>query len=242
VPLLQPQQPIEFDDAIIHFRCGDVLSTRSLTYGFMTFHGYSRHLSPHVRTIGILTQPFGRQPNETIMTESFVGQQRNLDAADANQTQRCGTLVFAFVDFLKEQFPNATVSIRNDPSETIALAYTRMVLANQTVSCMTTFSVFPIVGTFGTGYFLRPIQYGTSSWLSHWKYPITKMNHNNSNVVLFDEPYILLGYEAKDLWDTYGDDVVLQWFRTGTYTISSILLVKYYFTHLFIRVLKYYQA
>jgi hypothetical protein len=186
----------------------------------MTFHGYSRHISTHVRTIGILTQPFDEHPNATNISESFVVQQRSLDTDNVQQMERCQTLVFAFVDFLREQFPNAIVRIRNDPTETIALAYSRMVMANETVAGMSTFSVFPILGTFGTGYFLRPKSGDPAMWLTHWKYPITNMIRQDSNIVLFDESNLLVGPKAKALWDTHGDDVVLQWFRTGMYTLD----------------------
>jgi hypothetical protein len=187
----------------------------------MAFDGYSRHISKHVRTIGILTQPFGLKANVTNITESLVVQQRRVDAADAQQTQRCQTLVFAFVRHLQERFPNATVRIRNDPSETIAIAYSRMVMANQTVAGMSSFGVFPLLGTFGTGYFLRPKLGDPSCWLTHQKYPITEVYRHDRNIVMFDESKLLLGSRGKKLWDTYGDDVVLQRFRTGTYILNK---------------------
>jgi hypothetical protein len=48
---------VDLDDAVIHFLCGDLLSTKNTSYGFMTFAGYTRHISPEARSIGILTQP-----------------------------------------------------------------------------------------------------------------------------------------------------------------------------------------
>ena len=151
--------------------------------------------------------------SSTIMT----AQARVLDTADRQQVERCRTLVHAFKDYLQKQFPNTSISIRNGKSETIALAYARMVMAKQVVGCMSTFSIFPILGTFGTGYYLRPKLYDPSMFLTHRMYPVTKFVDPTNSFVLFDEKNVLLGPQAKDLWDKYGDDAVLKWFHTGKY-------------------------
>jgi hypothetical protein len=39
----------------------------------------------------------------------------------------------AMVDFLQETFPQARVTIHNGRTATIALAYARMIMANQTI-------------------------------------------------------------------------------------------------------------
>jgi hypothetical protein len=230
LPLIK--QPIEFDDAVIHFRCGDLLSTKLKSYGFMTFHGYSRHIHASVRTIGILTQPFGSfsssssstSNSTTIVTndEETNDQKRSLDTGNIQQAQRCRTLVYAFVEFLQNTFPKASIRIRNDRSETIALAYARMVMANQVVASMSTFGIFPTICTFGTGYYLHPRPNDPSIWLMNKVSPITKVQ--NSNVVIFDEINLKVGLETRNLWDAYGDDIVLQWFRTGQYTVDESIL------------------
>jgi hypothetical protein len=46
------------DDAVIHFRCGDLMNSGHGEFDFLTFKGYTRYISPEARTIGILTQPF----------------------------------------------------------------------------------------------------------------------------------------------------------------------------------------
>jgi hypothetical protein len=213
VPLIK--EPITFDDAVIHFRCGDLLSTTLSSYGFLTFHGYSRHISSQTtRTIGILTQPL-----DTIANESDAQKQaRTLDSGNEQLLKRCRTLVYAFVDHLQERFPNAIITIRNDASETIALAYARMVMAQQVVGGMSTFSTFPIISSFGDGYYLRPRIVEPSKWIVHPDYPVTKMKPNN--LKLFRESNIMIGSQTKDLWDTYGDATVLEWFRTGSVNIS----------------------
>ena len=237
VPLIPLQSPnpdnnILLDDAVIHFRCGDLLSTDLLAYGFLTFHGYSRHISSSVQSIGILTQPFGKIKNSTDATIGQLhanvteqgrqravtsDQERLLDTGNETISRRCRTLVYAFQDYLQDNFPKAKVHIRNDRTETIALAYVRMVMAKQVVGSMSTFSIYPIIGTFGTGYYLRPKLNDPSYWAENNIYPVTKIW--DIRTVIFDEDAKLLGTKTRDLWDAYGDDVVLQWFRTGNYTL-----------------------
>ena len=212
--------PIEFDDVVIHFRCGGLLSTKLKSYGFLTFDGYSRHISKGTaRKIGILTQPFG---TITVSSTSIeTAQVRTLDSGKLQQIERCRALIFAFVEHIQRRFPKATVSIRNDKSETIALSYTRMVLARQVIGSMSTFSIFPILSTFGTGYYLRPRMYDPSMWLSHRSYPVSNFINRPNSFVLFDDANVMLGSQTKNLWDKHGEDVVLEWFRTGNYTLPS---------------------
>jgi hypothetical protein len=242
IPLLG-NDDIDFDDAVIHFRCGDLLSTNLPSYGFLTFNGYSRHIDPiKTRSIGIVTQPFRSSVSfnttkssikKKLNDPSLTIQERELDTGNIQQAQRCKTLVYALVDYLQEQFPNVTITIRNDPKETIALVYVRMVMAQQSIAVMSTFSTFPTLGTFGTGYYLRPRHIEPSSWLVNPIYPITAIynnnnnnNKNNNNIILFDEKNMLVGSQAKDLWDKYGDTIVLEWFRTGKYNKNNFIKSK----------------
>jgi hypothetical protein len=196
---------VELDDAVIHFRCGDLLGSNLTQYGFMTFSGYVRHISSEARSIGILTQPFARDTATT--------QQRIVDA-DSLQKQRCKTLVLALKDYISERYPLAAVNIRNDANETIALAYARIVMANQSIGARSTFSVFPIVATFGTGYYLRPANYTPDRWLERLSRrslldPLT----GKPNLVLFEEANLLIGSHATEMWDSIGENAVLSWFR-----------------------------
>jgi len=56
------------------------------------------------------------------------------------------------VTFLQREFPRAVVRVHNDPDETIALTYARMIMANQTFAVMSTFALFPAIANFGMGY------------------------------------------------------------------------------------------
>ena len=219
IPLVQMQQPrknIRFDEAVIHFRCGDLLTVDLSGYGFLTFHGYSRHISSSVRSIGILTQPFGKLKKNAVVEKahhpsSIADQGRTMDTANEIVARRCLTLVYAFKQYLEDKFPNATVQIHNDRTESIALAYARMVLAKQVVGSMSTFSIYPIIGTFGTGYYLRPKEIDPSCWLQNDMYPVSKIQELRT--VIFDDNNTLLGRDPRELWNSRGDDFILQWFR-----------------------------
>jgi hypothetical protein len=194
---------VTLDDAVIHFRCGDLLTTNLTSYGFMKFSGYTRHISAEARSIGILTQPFQDKNNQ---------QQRTQDA-DFTSRRRCRTLVVALKAYILRRNPTARVFIRNDPDETIALTYARMVMANQTVGTMSTFSAFPVVATFGTGYFLRPKKWSPNVWMRNHPNMIDELT-GKPNLVLFDEESVLVGSQAADLWNAQGVNAVLGWFRS----------------------------
>ena len=219
VPLIQLQRPndnVIFDDAVIHFRCGDLLLTDLEAYGFLTFNGYSRHISSSVRSIGILTQPFGTVKKSKVTEEvqqqsSITDQRRKMDTDHEIVARRCLTLVYAFKQYLEEKFPNASVYIRNDRKETVALAYARMVMAKQVVGSMSTFSIYPVIGTFGTGYYMRPKSVDPSCWVENDMYPVSIIQ--DLRTVIFDEDHTLLGRDPRELWNNHGDDVILQWFR-----------------------------
>jgi hypothetical protein len=194
---------VTLDDAVIHFRCGDLLTTNLTSYGFMKFSGYTRHISADARSIGILTQPFQDKKKQ---------QQRTQDA-DFTSRRRCRTLVVALKAYISRRHPTTRVSIRNDPNETIALTYARMIMANQTVGTMSTFSAFPVVATFGTGYFLRPKKWSPNVWMRNHPNMIDELT-DKPNLVLFDEESVLVGPQTTDLWNAQGVNAVLGWFRS----------------------------
>jgi hypothetical protein len=147
---------VDLDDAVIHFRCGDLMDSDHPNFAFLKFASYIQDISSEARSIGIITQPFAKVSNDTVddtagTNNTSLGQERWYDASSTTK-DRCRTVVLAFVDFISERFPTSTVTIHNGPSETIALAYARMIMANQTVAGISTFGVFPVVASFGTAY------------------------------------------------------------------------------------------
>ena len=143
-PGSSPLNPIlpdeELDDVAIHFRCGDIFSTSLPDFGIINFHEYLKFISPQVRSIGIVTQPFETDRNRKV---------------DADRTEDCKRVVLSLVDFLHASYPNANISIRNDKNETLPLAFARLTMANQSFVSLSSFGIFPVVSTFGNGYFQR---------------------------------------------------------------------------------------
>lgn len=189
---------IELDDAVLHFRCGDLINSDHPRYGFMKFSGYSKHISPAARTIGIVTQPF-----------DGVGQQRGRDD-DQSTGDRCRLVVALFVKHLQERFPGAKIRIHNDRNETIPLTFARMIMANQTVISISKFGGFAGVATFGTAYIRKPdFHEAPNLWLL---YP--RIESITENVFLIEEPR-LMASQCKDMWGKTGV-AVLEWFMNDT--------------------------
>lgn len=188
----------ELDDAMLHFRCGDLVMSNHPSFGFMKFGSFSRHISPDVRSIGIATQPYDSDT-----------QQRSEDSG-ATKMARCKQLVEAFVEHLTQEFPNAKVHVHNGPNETIALTFARMIMANQTVIPITSFGVFPGVSTFGTGYIRKPdYPKAPNRWLLSSP-PIDQVE----NIKLIDEPRLMAG-SVKRMWGADGSDLI-EWFKNYT--------------------------
>lgn len=130
---------IELDDVAVHFRCGDILeSTPHKKYGYARFHSLANFIDVSTVSIGIVTQPF------------HGGQARR---RDKNKHGRCAILLGALQATLQQRFPQAVVSVRNSPNETITLAYARLIMAKQAIAAGTsTFVNMPFHATFGTAH------------------------------------------------------------------------------------------
>jgi len=182
------------------FVLADLMASNHPSFGFMKFSGYTKYISKEARSIGILTQPFDKNPDS-----------RKFDAGEAKRT-RCRIVVLSLVDYIRERFPNASINIHNGPNETIALAYARMVMANQTIVGISSFGVFPGIGTFGTGYIRKPDFPKVPN-----KFLINpRIDELTSNVVLIDEPQRIMCGAIKGLWQTQGEVGVLNWFWNDT--------------------------
>ncbi len=137
-----PRTDLEIDDAAIHFRCGDVFGeTKKDVYGLIKFREYVERIpNETTRSIGIHTQSF----NISLLRE-----------ADQDTVHDCEKVVHILVMYLQRVYPNATISIRNTMDDTIPISYARMTMAAQTITSMSTFGIFPAIGSFGDGYFQK---------------------------------------------------------------------------------------
>jgi hypothetical protein len=206
---------LQFDDVVIHFRCGDLMSLGHPDYCFVPFASFARHIPPQVRSIGIVTQPFTK-------TKPGVGWSRGVDVKSSTGLQRCRVVVQDYQAYLQRAFPNATVTIHNSgESESMTLAYTRMIMANQTFCMASTFPIFAALATFGHAYIHVPRYENAPSRFLLSPEPSQVVHHhnnvveNNDNIhLLRNEPYIMADDLIK-MWKRpgQGQDAVLEWFR-----------------------------
>jgi hypothetical protein len=143
LPLLLDQPPIirnvVLDDVAIHFRCGDVMGgVNRDDFGMIKFTEYRKHISPSAKSIGILTQPFERGRNRK---------------TDSSRTSWCRNATYLLVETLQKDFPEARISIHNGMNETLPLAYARLTMAYQSFTSLSSFGIFPVIGSIGEGYF-----------------------------------------------------------------------------------------
>jgi hypothetical protein len=197
-----PRGSVELDDAVIHFRCGDLMDSTHPNFGFMKFSGYTKFISPSARSIGILTQPF-----------AAGGQMRGADASTA-MLDRCRIVVTALVEYIKERHPNSRIRVHNGPDETITLAYARMIMANETIAGISTFGVFPVMSSFGKGY-LRSPEYPTGKGPNMWTLN-PRLDELVDNLSLVVEKERIMVAEIKKLWETEGEKGVVAWFQSET--------------------------
>jgi hypothetical protein len=99
--------------------------------------------------------------------------------------------------------------VHNGPSETTALAYARLVMANQTIAGISTFGVFPAISTFGTGYLSRP----NGNFPNYWMFN-PRVDELVDNVHMYTDSDFLMVADMKTLWETKGEAAVLEWFRS----------------------------
>ena len=104
------------------------------------FKEYKKWISPDTESIGIVTQPFEKKRNR---------------GPDGRKAENCRLVVHALVDYLQAFAPKARITIHNGANETLPLAYARMVMANYTITSLSSFGIFPVIGTFGQGYFQK---------------------------------------------------------------------------------------
>lgn len=150
----EPLHPnIELDEAAIHFRCGDVVLIGHARYGFLPFRALADVIKSNVKSIGIVTQSFNDTDNRR---------------KDKLGTSRCELLVETLQHYLQRRFPTARVKIRNDSNETMITSLARLLLANQTLlAAISTFSLFAILASFGTGYLPEPPN--PETWKFMWQ-------------------------------------------------------------------------
>jgi hypothetical protein len=200
---------VELDDAVLHFRCGDLILSNLSRFGFMKFARHTNHLlnaQNNITSIGIATQPFAAGPHA-----------RMADVDLAKKPHRCRRVVDAVVEHLQFTFPHARIRVRNDPDESIALTFARMVMAKHVVVGISTFGVFPAVASFGRSYVREPdYARAPNRWLlDPWflkQRNAAAADGGSSTLTLIREPR-LTGADCRQMWGGDGS-AVLDWLRS----------------------------
>lgn len=197
------------DQAVIHFRCGDLMGGRGhKAYSFYSFVSLTKYLpTTGLTSIGILTQPFEQCKNSRLLDTSGPA------------PVRCRFVVEAFCDYLRERYPQATVTIHNGPGESVALAYSRMILADFVVATGTTFPVFAVLASYGRGIFLVPVHEGAPTKFLLERPRVDRLVDNL--LLEQDEPF-LLSTDMVRLWNKSPNGTeVLAWFRGQANNVSD---------------------
>jgi len=198
----------QLDDVVIHYRCGDVIAAGWGGFGpfyYPKYEEYVKYISSEVKSIGIVTQPFATGDNI---------QARHKDHVEESG-ERCKYLVEGLIDYLKTHLYNKEIeyNIHNGPGETVAMAYTRLIMANQTFGLIpSTFSTFPVIASFGTGY-LTGSKRIAGSFINN---PITEGIYPNQPVKVGDTKNMLYCQTLKKMWEKEGKESVLKWMTTAT--------------------------
>lgn len=195
---------IDLDETAVHFRCGDIMASSHAQFRFLSFEAYARRIDPSTRSIGIITQPF-RDSNST--------QSRRVDQADVFRASVCKEVVLAFRKYLQDRFPQSRVSIRNGKGETVALAYARLIMATKGSFAApdSSFSVFPVLASFGQGYHIYPTKLKDSHTLvNQWLLASGRLN-NDKQVIFMNETNILHAPETLEMKAAH----IVSWFKRG---------------------------
>lgn len=183
------------DDAVIHFRCGDVLGglTRN-DFRMISFHAYKDRLYSNNTSIGIVTQPFDTQSNRGV---------------DKDKTQECQRVVETLVEYLRGIFPSAKITIHNDlhGGETVPLAWARLILARQQAfTTLSSFGIFPVMGTGGQGYFQKG-NVGVNPWAKHVPKHLPNLHQMNAPV--------MGAFDIHKRIEEKGFESLLEWFTAN---------------------------
>jgi len=175
---LSAQLAPTLDEVAIHWRCGDVLSgkipKKDQNYGLLKFQAYARRIPDNVRSIGIVTAPFNSRHNRK---------------EDRDYGSDCEYIAGNLVSYLQRHYPDATIAIRNDVSETIPQVMSRLILAKYTFCARSTFCLFPAVASYGQSF----VQQGGVAYFFN---SIAEQTYYD-NIHMMDEP-VLLSYEVVE--------------------------------------------
>lgn len=213
-------------------------------FRFLKFHEFASRIDPNaVDSIGIVTQPFGGSSSSSSSTKRSPAtntrvhdQARSRDQDDPFKVVACRKVILGFVDYLQSRFPQARISVHNGPNETVALAYARLVMAKRQAFAYpdSSFSVFPVLATFGTGLHMYPFKSPYYKYSSKNQWLRTMAGGKNQNTTVFHTGpgrvewmrirpnNTLFGIETLQMKNAHPQDPsrairdILEWFQNDT--------------------------
>lgn len=218
---------VTLDDAVIHFRCGDIMLSEEKYFRFIKYHEFSSRIDPNrISSIGIVTQPFGGGISST-SNGGADDQARERDQASTERVELCKTVILGFADYLRQKFPpHVRISIHNGPLETVALAYARLVMAKHYAFAWpdSSFSVYPCLASFGKSYHMLPLRSPYKKWFpkNYFLHQIKRFLDVDPlfEWMVIDNEHGLFGIEtlhmAQDEPKFGGKDAIVEWFRNET--------------------------
>jgi hypothetical protein len=133
------------------------------------FHVYTRLIPSDTKTIGLANAPF---------------EQKKLGwgagHSDLNEAIRT-----ADQDYIQRTVSNATISVRNYDQEGMHEVYARVVASKHLTCAVSTFCVFPAIGTRGESYFLHsPLLGGSPNLVDTLSAYFPQVQHMNEEYIL----------------------------------------------------------
>jgi hypothetical protein len=146
-----PEMEKEIDDVAIHVRLGDVLGGGIRNMGILPFQAYLDIIPLNVSSIGIVTAPAA-------------------PGSDAD------IIVNGLRDFLLGHFSKANITIRNSPTDSASMVFTRLIKARKHAICTaSTFCMHPTMGSEAVGVMF---------WNSKHPNWLDKLNESNATDIL----------------------------------------------------------
>ena len=211
----EKKRHIELDETVWHMRCGDVMSVKHAGYAWHKFDLLASHINNDTQSIGIVTQPFNK------------GENRKQDLSSKHDTMSaCKRLAGTLDEYLQKRFPSARVSLRNDSNESVALAYSRMIVAKQVVlGGVSTFGVYAALASYGQAIMIAPdFPHAPGRWLLKWE----KIKKIDDNVTIIHDPSPLIITQAQYLWwhADGGQEAMIEWLTSDCFRSEPRLVEK----------------
>ena len=202
------------DDVAIHFRCGDILASKSHTeYGYPRYEFYRSIIHDHFFATTATTTATSEPPlSIAIVTASWDSSlcRPNLDC---EYISICQGLVHDLVDYLKTAISHPTVvRIRHDQAAT-PISFARLMHAKLTICNPSTFCVYPTIAAYGEAYIVQ----------SERLYPfITDLPDRYQNIHVANVEFLNMGHIQQ--FREAGHNLVTaitQWARNSTTTPTA---------------------